>query len=190
MRDNLVKYNLSYALRYKLDEGIMGNVLGNRKRNCDRYQRRIDSWIREKKRKSKHGGNGKFRSLRYINHNADPRIVPQLSIWSNRRRRPVKLFLREESEQAGERKKKRRREGKRMRELIIDFRKNIGHILTVGNSTSRDRSCVRASALCADWERGERNSKWERKRGKGWDVILGLEIYVREMPTLTARDEI
>lgn len=81
MRDNLVKYNLSYALRYKLDEGIMGNVLANRKRNCeDRYQCRESTvGYGKKKRKSKHGGNGEFRSLRYINHNADPQIVPQLS---------------------------------------------------------------------------------------------------------------
>lgn len=53
MRDNLVKYNLSYAFRYKLDEGIMGNVLANKKRNGENRYQREESTARYGKKEGK-----------------------------------------------------------------------------------------------------------------------------------------
>jgi len=51
MRDNLVKYNLSYELCYKLDESIMGNILVNGRKNngdfCEEFSKKRNEKVRD-----------------------------------------------------------------------------------------------------------------------------------------------
>jgi len=51
MRDNLVKYNLSYEQCYKLDESIMGNILVNGRKNngdfCEEFSKKRNENVRD-----------------------------------------------------------------------------------------------------------------------------------------------